>query len=79
MIDTRNAPRFRVAKPAEIEHGAARISCTVRNLSVTGAALEVFDQRLVPDAFTLIVLDDGLRLPCRVVWRRDFRIGIVFE
>jgi len=66
-------------KPAKIEHGGYKIACTVRDLSITGAALEVSDQREIPETFTLIMPDDGLRLPCHVVWRRDYRIGVAFD
>jgi len=79
MVETRTATRFRVAKPALIEHGGHRISCTVRDLSISGAALEVHDAAQIPEKFTLVLLEDGLKLPCRVVRRMDFRIGIAFD
>jgi hypothetical protein len=66
-------------KPAKIEHGGYKIACTVRDLSITGAALEVSDQRAIPATFALIMPDDGLRLSCHVVWRRDYRIGVAFD
>src|ERR1700686_4573029 len=72
MVETRAAPRYRVAKPAQIEYGGDKIACTVRDLSITGAALEVSDPTGIPSKFTLIVPEDGLRLPCRVVRRTDF-------
>jgi len=80
MVETRVSPRYRVMKPAEIEHGGDRIPCTVRDLSVTGAALEVSDStRMIPEKFTLVVPEDGLKLSCRVVRRTNFRIGVEFE
>jgi hypothetical protein len=72
-------PRYRVAKPAQIEYGGDKIACTVRDLSITGAALEVSDPTGIPSKFTLIVPEDGLRLPCRVVRRTDFRSGVAFD
>jgi hypothetical protein len=80
MVETRIAPRYRVMKPAKIEHGSKKIACTIRDLSTTGAALEVPDRSSnVPQTFMLLVQDDGLQLPCHVVWRREFRIGIAFD
>jgi hypothetical protein len=79
MVDTRAAPRYRVMKPAKIEYGGDRITCTVRDLSITGAALEVSDATVIPEKFTLVVPEDGLKLPCRVVRRTGFRIGVAFE
>jgi hypothetical protein len=79
MVETRAAPRYRVTKPALIEHGGDKIKCAVRDLSVTGASIEIFDATVVPDKFTLIVPEDNLKLPCRIVRRSEFRIGVAFE
>jgi hypothetical protein len=79
MVETRAAPRHRVIKSAFIEHGGEKISCTVRDLSTTGASLEVADSTLVPANFKLVVPEDGLKLSCQVVRRKDFRIGVVFD
>ena len=79
MVETRIAPRHRVMKPAKIDYGGYKIPCTIRDLSTTGAALEGSDQKEIPATFTLIVPEDGLKLPCHVVWRRDHRIGIEFD
>lgn len=80
MVETRVAPRHRVKMAAKIEYGGDRIACTIRDLSTTGAALELskIDLR-IPEAFTLVVPEDGLKLRCQVVWRKDFRIGVAFD
>ena len=80
MVETRIAPRYRVSKPAQIEYGGDKTPCTIRDLSITGAALELSDLRAtVPQAFTLIIPEDKLKLPCRVVWRKAFRMGVTFD
>jgi hypothetical protein len=79
MVETRIAPRHRVTKAAKIEFGAAAIDCTVRDLSLTGAAIAVSSQAEIPERFTLVMPDDGLQLPCHVVWRREYRIGVAFD
>jgi hypothetical protein len=80
MVETRIAPRFRVSKAATIEVvGGGQINCVVRNLSVTGAAIELSDPRGIPDSFLLVMLDDGLRLPCRIVRRGGYLIGVAFD
>jgi hypothetical protein len=79
MVETRIAPRVRVSKAAKLEYGGDKISCIIRDISTTGAALEILDVAKIPDALTLVVPDDGLKLPCHVVWRRGFRIGIAFD
>ncbi|WP_298254332.1 PilZ domain-containing protein [Bradyrhizobium sp.] len=79
MVEGREAPRYRVKKPAWIEHGGDKIACTVRDLSLTGASLEVSDPRNVPEKFTLVVPEDGLKIACQVIRRAEFRLGVKFE
>jgi hypothetical protein len=54
MSKTRIAPRKRVFKAGTIEFGGGAIDCTVKNLSETGAALEVVTRLFIPDRFTLL-------------------------
>jgi hypothetical protein len=79
MVETRIAPRYRAMKAAKIEFGATAIDCTVRDLSLTGAAIEVPSQAGLPERFTLVMRGDGLHLPCHVVWRKEYRIGVAFD
>jgi hypothetical protein len=80
MVETRIAPRHRIMKPAMINYGGDKIPCTIRDMSMTGAALEfVYSTKTIPAAFTLLVPEDRLKLPCRVVWRNDFRVGVAFQ
>jgi PilZ domain-containing protein len=75
--DHRNTPRHRVLKGGHILYGGGSIDCTVRNLSEAGAALDVTTPVGIPIEFTLVT-DDGQR-PCRVVWRKEKRIGVTFD
>lgn len=67
-------------KPARIEEGTFAVACTVRDLSLTGAAIEVADvnTKTIPTTFSLIIPEDGLTLSCRIVRRGAFRIGLTF-
>jgi hypothetical protein len=56
----------------------ATLPCTVRDLSATGARLRVDASHIAPDGFDLIIELDGLEAPCRVVWRHDKEIGVIF-
>ena len=78
MEDKRKTPRRRVLKAGIIEFGGA-IDCTVRNLSNIGAALDVVSPVGIPERFTLFLPAEGRRLPCRVVWRKEKRIGVTFD
>jgi hypothetical protein len=71
----RVAARHRVLKGARIEFGNSVFDCTIRNLSDTGAALDVSPVGL-PAEFTLVA--DGFRRSCKVVWRKEKRIGVTF-
>jgi hypothetical protein len=51
MVETRIAPRHRVLKAAKIAFGGGTIDCTIRDLSITGAALEVSNQGGIPAQF----------------------------
>jgi hypothetical protein len=76
----RIAPRRRLLKAGRISFGGgAAIDCTVRNLSETGAALEVTSPVGIPEHFTLVIEADHSHVPCRVVWRKERRIGVHFE
>jgi PilZ domain len=79
MVETRIELRHRVLKAGTIEFGSSAINCMVRDLSITGAALEVSNQIGIPAKFTLIIPEDGLHLPCNVVRRSGYRIGVAFD
>lgn len=79
MVETRIAPRYRASKTAQIDHGGDKTPCIIRDLSETGAAIELSDlSSRIPETFTLVFPDDRLKLPCRVVWRTGYRMGIAF-
>ena len=80
MAKNRVATRYRISKAAQIDHGGDKTPCIIRDLSTTGAALEFSDScASLPAAFTLIMPEDKLKLPCRVVWRTGFRMGVAFD
>ena len=79
MSEHRIAPRNRVLKAGTIEFGGGGIDCTVRNLSDTGAALSVESPIGIPKEFNLVIVADQISRRCRVVWRKENRIGITFS
>jgi hypothetical protein len=78
MIDKRANPRHRVLKAGTIQFGGGTIDCSVRNLSKAGAALDVASPVGIPETFTLIIASDGSRLACRIIYRKERRIGVAF-
>lgn len=79
MSEKRVAARHRVLKAGTIEFGGGSIDCTVRDVSNTGAALDVTSPMGIPEKFTLLLPSDGLHLPCHVVWRKERRLGVAFD
>lgn len=79
MVEKRTAPRHRVLKAGTIEFGGGAIDCTIRNLSNAGAALDVTSPVGIPDQFTLVVSSDRLHFACRVIYRKERRIGVKFD
>jgi hypothetical protein len=79
MDEKRIFPRHRVLKAGTIEFGGGAIDCRVRNMSNVGAALEVSSPIGIPENFTLVFQAAGLQLPCRVIWRKEKRIGVAFD
>ncbi|PZA13258.1 PilZ domain-containing protein [Rhodopseudomonas palustris] len=79
MDEQRKTPRRRVLKAGTIDVGGGAIDCRVRNVSEAGAALDVVSPLYIPDRFTLYVPSDQIKRACRVIWRKDGRIGVSFD
>jgi hypothetical protein len=56
---------------------APKLECTVRNVSDTGASVQVSTTVGIPANFDVII--DGARRHCSSVWRTDTKIGIEFQ
>lgn len=79
IVDPRRAPRHRTFKGGSIIFGLApAIDCVIRNMSETGAALEVESPVGIPNEFTLIVKPEFFKKNCRVAWRSAKRLGVMF-
>jgi|HubBroStandDraft_4_1064222.scaffolds.fasta_scaffold416430_2 hypothetical protein len=79
MIENRAAPRHRVFKRGSITFNGGGIDCTVRNLSSSGAGLDVASPIGLPQSFTLSIESDRLIRRCHAVWRSEKRIGVAFD
>jgi hypothetical protein len=79
MVEKRAVHRSRVLKSGTISFGGGSIDCTVRNLSPSGASLQVASPVGVPPSFTLIIETDHFIRRCHSVWRNATRIGVAFD
>ena len=78
-MDRRSAIRHPVLKAGKIEFDGGAAPCVAHNMSDNGAMLDVVDPVGIPEHFTLFLRAGGLRVPCRVVWRKEKRVGVAFE
>lgn len=78
MIEKRAAQRHRVFKGGTVTFEGSGVACTVRNISDSGAAIDLENPGLLPHAFTLSISRDNFVRNCRAVWRNDRRLGIAF-
>jgi hypothetical protein len=79
LESNRAAPRHRVLKSGSIEFNGGTIDCVVRNVSDTGAALEVASPLGIPQAFDLVISGNRDIYRCEVKWRTESRIGVAFR
>ena len=77
----RSAPRTRTLLQARIEFlgGATTVECTVRDLSDSGARLQVGESVVIPSKFTLFVPKHGRRYHALLRWHRGGFAGVEFE
>ena len=54
------------------------VRCMIRNLSSSGALLELGGPTDLPDKFVLVVLSNLKQRSCEVVWRQRSRFGVAF-
>ena len=79
MNEHRAMPRHPIVKAGTIEFDGGVVTCVVSDLSSNGAGLDVVSSAGIPDHFTLVLRTDSLHFSCRVAWREDARIGVVFD
>jgi hypothetical protein len=79
MIEKRTAPRHRVLKRGTLAFGGGGIDCTVRNLSASGARVDIASPLGLPSNFMLVIEADHFIRRCRPVWNNDRQLGVAFE
>ena len=81
MQDRRAEPRRRVLKEGKIlfNHRRSVIDCVLRNMSETGACLELASPLGAPEAFDLLIDGETQPRTCASVWRHDNKIGVTFD
>lgn len=78
MPERRGSPRQNVQLAARLAYGGISVDCTVRNISETGAAVQVLDAKNVPNMASLVISGKPGRQQVEVVWRTSDMIGLRF-
>jgi PilZ domain len=79
IMERRAVPRNPVLMSGAIEFAGRTMNCLVRNISISGAALDVSNPNDIPERFNLVFKADGTAIPCHVIWRQEERIGVAFD
>jgi len=77
--EKRRASRRNVRRAAKISFARQQLTCTVRNVSATGAAIEATNLAAIPDSFSLLMEMESKARRCAVVWRKPTQIGVEFS
>ena len=78
-VERRAVRRHKVLKGATLSFDDSGVACVVRNLSTSGATLELASSISLPTSFTLEIKADQFIRRCRRVWSRDKHIGVAFS
>jgi hypothetical protein len=78
MEERRKFQRSEINEPAYVSSAGSVMSCTVRNISAEGAAIDVENPSFVPAHFRLVMANDSSVHDCRVIWIQKKRIGVAF-
>lgn len=76
--DKRRATRRDVRRSARISFGKQNRVCAVRNVSASGASIQVADVASIPDSFRLVMEMETTARRCVVVWRKATQVGVKF-
>ena len=78
-MERRVITRKPVRMSGTIQFDGCAINCLVRDMTISGAALDVTNAKDIPGHFDLVFKADGTKIPCHVVWRQDEQIGVAFD
>jgi PilZ domain len=78
-MERRATPRNTVLMSGAIEFAGSTINCLIRNISISGAALDVTNPHDIPERFNLVFKTDDAHITCHVIWRKEELIGVAFD
>ena len=81
MLDRRQSPRDKVlyGGVAETNERGSTMDCVVRNVSETGACVELDSSGRLPEQFNLKIPRKGRSFLAKLIWRQANRVGLAFR
>lgn len=81
MTDLRRHPRRRTLLSGKLvfDGGARSFDCVIRDMSASGARVQLPGPEILPRTLWLIEMRAGLAHQCRVSWRQGRETGLQFE
>jgi hypothetical protein len=80
MIEKRVARRYRVLKRGKLAFGGGGgTDGTVRDISNSGARIDLDGPASLPASFMLVIEADHFMRRCRPIWNRNSQIGVAFS
>jgi hypothetical protein len=77
--DKRRAPRHPVLNQARILAEPSALYCAIRDLSATGARLQVGRDTWLPPHFNVMLSRENLVVGAKITWRTREYVGIAFD
>ena len=79
-VERRSDPRHRVLKGGTLHFnkGYSSLECVVRDLSATGARIQMGETFGVPSRFTMSISGETTRIEASLRWRNARNIGLSF-
>jgi hypothetical protein len=72
-MERRAIPRKPALMSAAIQFAGSAINCLVREISISGAALDTAEPQDTPERFNVVFKADGTHIPCHVILRQAER------
>ncbi|HEY4201914.1 MAG TPA: PilZ domain-containing protein [Devosiaceae bacterium] len=60
------------------DSGRGRVTARMKNLSETGARIELSSLSDLPEDFYMLIAEHGMQ-PCRIVWKEGSVMGLAFS
>jgi hypothetical protein len=80
FVEKRTHARHRVFKAGRLAfNSGGSVECTVRNISLGGARVDLTAPIALPEHLTLMIDANHFKRRCHPVWTQETHIGVAFD